>query len=211
MKKIPDEVTFGINALGERIDYGYVRGISDENELIRLLQLRLQVFFIRQVQPLQESRSAFPLSVMTCIGIETLGEIFVAEDDSDASYQFVEISKKIDQIFGRKPSVKFKKRLREIWGEDRTKKMDCFGKIIYRFFRNTMVHGYQGKGMFLSYEDTTDIEIDEEFAFVKINPDWFWNRFKDFYEKRFEMILKSQNNNPERQNCLKYIKGVLLE
>ena len=90
------------------------------------------------------------------------------------------------------------------------KKLDNFGKILYRFFRNTMIHGYQAKGVFLSYEDTNNIQIDEELAFLQINPDWFWNSFKDFFAKQFVLAGQSQKNNPDRQNCLKYINNFLL-
>jgi len=210
MSIIPDKVIFGIDSLNKPIDYGFVRQIRDDDELINLLRLRLRVFFIDQVQILQNSRSAFPLATMTCIGIETLGEIFIKENNDDTSFQFVETLKKVHQMFGRKPNKKFDKKLQAIWSEKDLKNVDNFGKIVYRFFRNTMIHGYQAKGMFLSYEDTENIEIDEEFAFLKINPDWFWNNFKTYYENQFVSIGQAQENNPERQNCLKYIKTFLL-
>jgi hypothetical protein len=210
MAKVPDKIIFGIDELGNSIDYGFVRNVTDDNELINLLRLRLKVFFIDQVQPLQESRSAFPLTTMTCVGIETLGEIFVKEKKDDTSFQFVEIIKKIHQTFGRKPNTKYEKKLQEIWSEKDLKNIDSFGKLAYRFFRNTMIHGYQAKGVFLSYEDTKNIEIDDEFAFIKINPDWFWNSFKDYYEKQFVLIGQAQKNSTERQNCIDYIKNFLL-
>jgi len=210
MSIVPDKVIFGIDSLNNVIDYGYVRHIADDDELINLLRLRLKVFFIQQVQALQNSRSAFPLTTMTCIGIETLGEIFVKENKDDTSFQFVEIIKKIHQTFGRNPNKKYEKKLQEIWSEKDLKNIDCFGKIVYRFFRNTMIHGYQGRGMFLSYEDTETIEIDDEFAFIKINPDWYWNSFKSYYERQFVLIGQAETNNTERQNCLSYIKTFLL-
>lgn len=210
MSIVPDNVIFGINASNIPINYGYVRNVTDEIELINLLRLRLWVFFINQIQVLQVARSAFPLTTMTCIGIETLGEIFVKEKKDDTSFQFVEIIKKINQVFGRKPNKKFDKRLQEIWAEKDLKNIDCYGKIVYRFFRNTMIHGYQGKGVFLSYEDTETIEIVEDLAFLKINPDWFWNSFKNYYEKQFIEVSKAQENSPERQNCLNYIRTFLL-
>jgi hypothetical protein len=210
MSIVPDKVIFGIDSLNKPIDYGLVRQVKDDNELINLLRLRLRVFFIDQVQILQNSRSAFVLATMTCIGIETLGEIFIKENKDDTSYQFVETIKKVHQMFGRKPNKKFDNELKHIWSEKDLKNLNNYGKIVYRFFRNTMIHGYQAKGMFLSYEDTNNIEIDEEFAFLKINPDWFWNNFKTYYENQFVIVGQTQENNPERQNCLKYIKTFLL-
>jgi hypothetical protein len=83
MAKVPDKVIFGIDTLGHSINYGFVRSVTDNNELINLLRLRLKVFFIDQVQSLQNSKAAFPLTTMTCVGIETLGEIFVKENKDD--------------------------------------------------------------------------------------------------------------------------------
>jgi hypothetical protein len=211
MTKVPDKVIFGVDNFGNTIDYGVVRSMTDDNELIKLLYLRLKVFFIDQVQTLQNSRSAFPLTTMTCIGIETLGEIFVKENKDDTSYQFVEIIKKVNQTFGRKPNKKYEKKLQDIWSEKDLKNIDSFGKLTYRFFRNTMIHGYQGKGVFLSYENTKSIEIDDQFAFIIINPDWFWNSFKDYYEKQFMLVGQAEVNSTERQNCIDYIKKFLLE
>jgi len=210
MIKIPDKIIFGIDKLGNIIDYGFVRSVKDDNELINLLRLRLKVFFIAQVQPLQNSKSAFPLTTMTCIGIETLGEIFVKENQDDKSFQFVEIIKKIHQKFGHKPNKKYEKKLQTIWSEKDLKNINSFGKLTYRFFRNTMIYGYQAKGVFLSYEDTKEIEIDNEFAYIKINPDWFWNSFKDYYGKQFVRIGQAQSNSTERQNYLNYIKNFCL-
>lgn len=209
MHKIPDETIFAPAFGGKHIDYGYVRSITDDTELINLLYLRLKGFFVEQVQPLQDHRSAFPLMTMTCVGIETLGQIFITEDKDDKSWQFVEVLKKIHQVFGRKPNKKYFERLKEIWEEKELAKLDSLGKIVYRFFRNTMVHGYQAKGMFLSYEDTSSIEIKDESAFMTVNPDWFWNNFKLYFEAVFEDTKKAQENNTMRKNCLKYIRGLL--
>ena len=210
MTKVPDKVIFGIDTSGKSIDYGFVRSVNNENDLIELLRLRLKVFFIDQVQSLQNDRAAFSLTTMTCIGIETLGQILIKKKNGDKSFRFVEILRKTNQEFGRKPNKKYAEKLKEIWSEKDLNKIDCFGKLVYKFFRNTMIHGYQGKGVFLSYEDTKDIEIDEEFAFIKINPDWFWDCFKLYYERQFNYIRQAQANNPERQNCLNYIKTFLL-
>ena len=212
MKKIPDEVTFGINSLNERIDYGYVRNIKDDDELIRLLRIRLHFYLIKQVQPLYDAgaNSAFPLAIMTCIGIETLGKIFVSENKDDTSFQFVETSKKISQFFGRKPTKNFLIRLSEIWSEKDLSKIDSYGKILYRFFRNTMIHGYQGKGVFLDYSDAIKIEIMGDSGFIVFNPGWLWDKFKESYEKQFSDALQAQTNNKERQHCLQYIRDFLL-
>ena len=210
MNQIPDNVIFGINEANVPIDYGYVRAINDENVLITLLKLRLEVFFINQVEPLLIAQCAFPLSTMVCVGIETLGNIFIKERKDDVSFQFVEILKRLNQNFGRKPNKKFNTQLTLIWKDKDLKNIDSFGKIVYRFFRNTMIHGYQGKGMYLSWESISKIEIDDNSGFIVLNPGWFWEIFKEYFYRKFDEILKSEINNTERQNCLFYIRNYLL-
>ncbi|KAB2879245.1 hypothetical protein F9K33_09750 [bacterium] len=208
---VPDETIFGANDIGEGITYGQVRRILDDKERIHFLRLRLNTFFINQTQPLQISKSAFPLTLMTCVGIETLGEIFIQEDKHDTSFQFVEIIKKVHQKFGRPMSKDFDKKLTEIWKQKDLSNIDCYGKVLYRFFRNTMIHGYQAKGVFLSYEDLNEINIDKSSGFIIMNPDWFWNQFKIAYDSLFLEVENAQPNNPLRINCLKYISEFLLE
>jgi hypothetical protein len=210
MKRLPDELIFGRNSKDEVVRYGDVRKITDDTELIKLLKSRLETYLNKQVEPLTID-SAFPLTVMTCVAVETLGQIFFKEDSSDTSFQFVSVTKKINQVFGRKLSQKYQTKLTETWANKDLKNIDCYGKVLYRFFRNTMIHGYQGKGVFLSYEDTNTIKIDEETSFIVINPNWFWNSYKVAFEKLFDETIKGQSNNSLRVNCLKYIKDNLLE
>lgn len=211
MKKLPDELIFGRNSKNEVVTLGQVRNITDDTELIETLKHRLITYLNNQVEPLRTHGSAFPLAVMTCVGIETLGNIFFLEDNDDKSFQFVSVTKKADQIFGRKLTKKFQDKLDAIWHEKDLKKIDCYGKVLYKFFRNTMIHGYQGKGVFLSYEDTATIMIDDQTSFITINPNWFWETYVEVFEKLFKEAIKGQPNNKFRINCLKYVRDYLLE
>jgi len=209
--KIPDEIIFTTNYENKAITFGDVRNIVKENELINLLENRLDRYLITQVQPLLKNKCAFPLSIMTCIGIETLGEIFINKNIDDSSYQFVQIISQIDQRFGRKINKKYENELKKIWEEKSISGINSYGKIVYKFFRNNMIHGYHTKGLFLSYEDTEKINIDDNNAFIIINPNWFWNSFYDTFIKLFKEITEAQSNNTQRKNCLKYITDVLLK
>ena len=57
---VPDQTIFGVDENEASINYGTVRQITDEDRHIRLLKLRIEVFFIGQVKPL-ETVSPFPL------------------------------------------------------------------------------------------------------------------------------------------------------
>ncbi|MFN5577873.1 MAG: hypothetical protein ACK5BH_16425 [Bacteroidota bacterium] len=50
---VPDQTIFGVDENEASINYGTVRQITDEDRLIRLLKLRIEVFFIGQVKPLE--------------------------------------------------------------------------------------------------------------------------------------------------------------
>ena len=50
---VPNLTTFGVDENEASINYGTVRQITDEDRLIRLLKLRIEVFFIGQVKPLE--------------------------------------------------------------------------------------------------------------------------------------------------------------
>ncbi|MFN9380166.1 MAG: hypothetical protein ACK6BQ_09395 [Bacteroidota bacterium] len=50
---VPDQTIFAVDENEASINYGTVRQITDEDRLIRLLKLRIEVFFIGQVKPLE--------------------------------------------------------------------------------------------------------------------------------------------------------------
>ena len=50
---VPNLTIFGVDENEASINYGTVRQITDEDRLIRLLKLRIEVFFIGQVKPLE--------------------------------------------------------------------------------------------------------------------------------------------------------------
>jgi hypothetical protein len=76
---IPDHVTFGPNEKGEPVSYGEVRCL-DQDDRIVALKRRLDGFLLDQVSAFADNESGerrgwspFPLAVMTCVAIESLG------------------------------------------------------------------------------------------------------------------------------------------
>ena len=205
---IPDHIVFGINQNKEGIFYKDIRQVKDDQELIQLLKLRLDTFFIGQVAPMEQYHSAFPLAIMACIGIETLGQVFIGSGENMGD-SFVNMTKQIHQFFGRRPSLKFEAGFKQSWPEKDWEQVDCYGKLFYVYFRNSMVHGYQGKAIFLSYEDTENFQINEEFGYLVINPNWIWKLMEKKYEELFRKALIGQDTNRSRRQCLHYIKKLI--
>jgi len=204
---VPNETIFGRDdETHENVTYYDIRKITNENKLIRLLRERIKVLFINQGN---DTKQPFPKIILTCVSIETLGQIFIKENKNDTSFQFVSIINKFDKEFPRKFNKEFKKKLGDLWNSenDNVSGVTNLGKLIYKFLRNTMIHGFQGRGVYLTLEDTKSF-IKED-GYLKLNPDWFWEQYKTINHELFVIAEKGQNNTPERLMCLKYINMLI--
>jgi hypothetical protein len=204
---VPIQTIFGVDENETSINYGTVSQITDEDRLIRLLKLRIEVFFIGQVKPL-ETVSPFPLSVMTCIGVETLGEITIAESNDDNGIQFKKILGKFDTNLAKTLTKSEKELVKKNWPDKDGEKIKTLTDLFYKYYRNTMIHGYRGKGVFLSSGLKPPFIFND--GFLIINPDWFWTRFIEVFNSTFEQLLKDKKKGSgERTRCLDYIRKLL--
>jgi hypothetical protein len=204
---VPNEAIFGVDdETFSGITYGEVRKVTDENKLIRLLKCRLDTFLFNQTETVT---TPFPLVCMTCVAVETLGQIFFKENKDNSSFRFVSVINKFGQQFSKSFDKPFKEKLNNLWIENKEiSKITTLGLLIYTYLRNTMIHGFQGRGVYLSFEDTTSF-IKNPDGFLILNPKWFWSKTKDVYYDLYQTALKGQKNTPERINCLKYIDKLL--
>ena len=145
---VPNQTIFGVDENEASINYRTLRQITDEDRLIILLKLRIEVFFIGQVKHL-ETVSPFALSVMTCIGVETLGEITIAESSDDNGIQFKKILGKFDTKLAKTLTKAEKELVKKNWPDKDGEKIKTLTDLFYKYYRNTMIHGYRGKGVFL--------------------------------------------------------------
>ena len=204
---VPNQTIFGVDENEASINYRTVRQITDEDRLIILLKLRIEVFFIGQVKPL-ETVSPFPLSVMTCIGVETLGEITIAESSDDNGIQFKNILGKFDTNLAKTLTKTEKELVKKNWPDKDGEKIKNLTDLFYKYYRNTMIHGYRGKGVFLSSDLKPPFIFND--GFLIINPDWFWTRFIEVFNSTFEQLLKDKKKGSgERTRCLDYIRKLL--
>jgi hypothetical protein len=44
---------------------------------------------------------------------------------------------------------------------------------------------------------------------VKMNPNWFWDKFQKHYNKLFDEAINGEPNSPIRRNCLEYIEELI--
>jgi hypothetical protein len=137
--------------------------------------------------------------------METLGKIFYSRKPGEGvnaegvqRVGFLKICTGIHCHFSRPLNATQKLEYDSLWGIDEHKKVSGIGHIIYRFGRDTMIHGYRGKGVYFT-EDPAVPEWKFHEGGVLINPYWFWQGFV----RHAEDLWKRFHSNREPTNSLK--------
>jgi hypothetical protein len=217
---VPDQVIFGPNAPSGSITYGEVRHLL-AHEQLRALHRRLGSYFISQVSELgkpgggsSKVYSPFPLFLMTCVGIETIGKVFFNRPPKDGEKPediqregFLSVCNKLHIHLSRPLTKAQKADYDSLWGLNAHKNAKTASTIIYRLGRHTIVHGYQGRGVFLTEGlDTYRLES----GAIIINPYWFWRAFLAVYEDLWIQLYSSaENNNPLKKSAHLYLNELL--
>jgi hypothetical protein len=183
---VPDQTYFG----PDNITFGQVRNTTDPSEQIRLLKRRLDSFFIDQINALDQ-RSPFPLAIMCCIAIETLGAVFIDKKEDSQSYQFIRMLGKIDSGLSTKLPKKFLIDFKARWNISDISHINTRAELIYTFLRNTLIHGYYARGVYLN--DAVGFKYEERAGFFALNPHWLWGKIKTQHEILFKDALKTEN------------------
>ncbi len=121
---------------------------------------------------------------MTCIGVETLGEITIAESSDDNGIQFKKIFGKFDTNLTKSLTKAEKELVKKNWPDKDGEKIKTLTDLFYKYYRNTIIHGYRGKGVFLKSGLKPPFIFND--GFLIINPDWFWTRFIEVFNSTFE-------------------------
>ncbi|MCH8032216.1 MAG: hypothetical protein IH950_00480 [Bacteroidetes bacterium] len=215
---VPDDTYFGIDENGKGVYYRDVRSENNPLRRIKLLELRLRDLLIKQTNELEvlldgsrKVHSPFPLAIITCISIETLGQIFYKsdnkKDEKNQSYSFVSVIKFFDKEFSRPLTKKFKESLTKRFPNDEVEKIKNFSELFYTYFRNTFIHGYKGRAVYLEEQVNTWEKGD---GFLVINPNWFWRKFKETFEEHFNQLYSNkENNNPFKISAYYYIDKLI--
>lgn len=203
---VPDSVIFGPSPPGANT-YGDIRKLNEAEQFLAIRD-RVSTFFNAQVSELgiqadgkKKVYSPFPLFLLTCIGIETLGHLFFARKAMDGENKeevqresFLKACGKVHQKFSRGLPVDQKVAFDELWGEGEHQKNKTVALLIYRLGRHTMAHGYQSRGVYLTV-DHDDFEMID--GGLVLNPYKFWCFYLNAYEKLWKDFLNGvQENDP---------------
>jgi len=210
----PAETIFspGVLAGEDRVTWGSLRANKDEDYRLRALSARLRTFLLKQTSNIIDKKidAPFPLTTVTLVGIGSLGEIFYGDaahprDKYRNLILFCCFCNSLDQRFPRAPKKEFKAAFAKRWSEE---KPCSTSQILYTFFRNSFVHGYYGRSVFLTGDETQDFTLRED-GCVLLNPDWFYEVFRKSAEKHLVDMAAEQMNGRFRKNALKYIRKLI--
>lgn len=217
---IPDSTYFGPDKNGNGQNYGDVRNQSEEEQLVSL-ELRLRDLLIDQIDELGRNNenetkvfAPFPLAISTCVAIDALGEVFYKYDDKEEDehsqqHTFTKVLDKFDRKFPRQLSKNFKKGLKELISDKKLNKINSRSDLIYKTFRNSLMHGYKAKAVYITQEELEWDENKKE-GYLIINPYWFWGKFKFVFDELFnELKSVEENNNPLKISAECYVKKLL--
>lgn len=219
---VPDPVYFGPSDNGDGLNYGQIRALA-ESEQFRALQRRFNTLFTGQVDELAKKENdkwvvyaPFPLFLLTCVGIETLGKIFFTPDQVEDTQQedvqrdcFLKVCTKMHTGFSRPLNKEQKTAYDQLWGDNAHLKVKSIGHVIYRFGRHTMIHGYRGKGVYLT-EHPSVPEWTADNGAVALNPYWFWERYKQAAITLWtEFYANKEPTNPLKKSARAYLRELL--
>jgi len=219
---IPGDIIFGPGLNNSpKINFREARALTNENDKLELLKLRLDTLMINQIDGISHKDemnnlkiwSPIPLTYLTCLACETLGRVIIGNEnkikkDDVSRHASILIFDEIDKAFSRNPKKKFKVQMKKIWSNDDLSKMNSYSFIFYKYLRTSFAHGYRAKNIFLNHKLEIGFEIKE--GFLVINPYWFWDRFKIVYHEVFTEIFNSnKTNNTYRNNALFYFDELI--
>lgn len=193
--KAPNETIYGINSKDERVFFGDVRTLLQEEnteELLDLLKIRTQIFYLNQTQPLVDNKSAFPLMIMFNFMVKMMSKVFYGQEEIRVG--FTEVLKKVDSFFTEELDTKTIQDLHKVWSELDYSQVNTFADLYYAFYEQ------EQKGYVLDYGEELTIEMWKDSGFLVINPGWLWGRFVEYLNYQFDAPSKE-----EKESCLKFI------
>ncbi|OFX21009.1 MAG: hypothetical protein A2033_11835 [Bacteroidetes bacterium GWA2_31_9] len=204
----PDETIFhGITDNSNGFTFLEARALAIDDEKLFKLKERLSCYYLTG---LKELGNPFTIAVLTCMGIEVLGQVILGFNskgdtiDSNTILIYEMLDSKMQDVLSPNFALNYNLR-RNITGQniDFTLDFTSYARVVRKGLRNAFTHTYRSLGVFLDAGQSDLLLIDENIGCLIINPIVFRERFLSVFEKTFSDLIS--NVNPiYRQNALIY-------
>ncbi|HEY2583613.1 MAG TPA: hypothetical protein VGI43_17505 [Mucilaginibacter sp.] len=204
----PDDTVFhGSSEYPDGYLFSYARALTTENEKILKLKERLNGYYVNGLASVEHP---FMTAILTCVGLEVLGQVFLGFDSEGKTIQSntILIYEMLDQQLQQPLSTTFKSNYnlnRNPQGQttDYTISFSSYAHILRKGLRNSFTHNYRSLGVFLGEGEIIDVHENE--GFMVVNPTLFKQQFNACYENCFSQAIS--NSIPSyRQNALRYFE-----
>lgn len=196
--KTPGDAIFGLNAERERVFFKDARVIENNRELIELFKIRHTIFFIDQVQVLEDNKAAFPLVHMTLYGIKALAKVLNGKK-AVGQNEVCEVLEQMNPVFTKPTDASKFVKFVEFWDDRGWGIKSNTSDIFYILTQPDLKFGYV-----LDYGEDVTLEVWED-TFFRLNPGWLWNSYKSFFNPCFDNLTEEQE-----QNIADYIRTEIL-
>jgi hypothetical protein len=209
----PDDTIFhGIEGNPKGFSFADCRLLTDDNQKIEKLKKRLDTYYINGLTDLNHP---FTIAILTCVGIEVLGQVMLGFDNKGQTIESktIQVYEMLDPKVAGQLSPTFKTSYnnnRNIPGQNIifTDTFTSYAHIIRKGLRNSFTHTYRSLGVVLSDSLQEMMLVDENKGHIIINPYIFRQKYVDLYNKCFNNSL-SNTVATYRQNALLYLDLLL--
>jgi hypothetical protein len=195
----PDDTVFHGTDTAQGYTFREARTLIDDDEKILKLKTRLTGYYVNGLLSIPHS---FMMAIMTCVGIEVLGQVVLGYKNTGETEKSntISIYKMLDQVLTNALSDNFKINYDKNRGQICAHSFSTYADVLCTGFRNAFTHTYRSLGVFLG--GNTLITINEDEGLIIVNHELFRKRFIECYEDCFDKII---SNSPPiyRQNAFK--------
>lgn len=209
----PDDTIFhGIEGNSIGFSFGDCRALIDDNQKIEKLKKRLDTYYING---LQDMNHPFTTAILTCVGLEVLGQVMLGFDNKGQTIEnnTIKVYEMLDQKVAAQLSASFATNYnnnRNVTGQyvNFTNAFTSYAHVIRKGLRNAFTHTYRSLGVVLSDSLGEIMQVDENKGLVIVNPYVFRQKYIDLYNDSFNKALS--NSIPAyRKNALSYLDLLL--
>ncbi len=93
------------------------------------------------------------------------------------------------------------------------RRMNTVGDVLYTFFRNSMMHGFRGRAVFLTEVDheSKDLTLIDADGTMILRPSWLWNRYVAVVGSTFDEIVAPASARNTKRACAEQYVALMLK